>query len=233
MSKHQEWKMIHLLYGHAYRRGQGDRRVLTEEELEKAGVHCDVDSRLPLEEAGIVTRIGAEYELSKPAREIIRMFTVAKGFEDKNSLDIRVDYPEVFVVMPFSQPWSDEVFTNLFKPGIEDANFVASRGDSIVRVGDLSTNIWRSITQAGVIVAEVSVPNPNVYYELGLADALGKPIFLFKQESATLPADFGGTHYYNYDLADLTSGRQKLAAELQEWAKQNDHRFFGVQALVD
>ena len=231
MSQHQEWKMIHLLYRYARRTGAGDRRVLTEHELTSAGVHCDPDSRQLLEDAGVVTRIGSEYELSKPARKIVSTFTVAKG--PKDSIDIRVDYPEVFVVMPFSEPWSDDVFTKMFKPGIKDARFTVSRGDSIVRVGDLSTNVWQSITQAGLIVAEVSVPNPNVYYEIGLADALGKPIFLFKQESIKLPADFGGIHYYTYDLNDLKAGRQKLAGELKEWADHKDHQPFGVKALVD
>ena len=231
MSKHQEWKMLHLLYTYARRTGSGDRRVLTEQELTSAGVHCDPDSRQVLEDTGVVTRVGNEYELSKPARKILSTFTVAQG--PKDSVDIRVDYPEVFVVMPFSQPWSDDVFNEMFKPGIEDAGFLVSRGDSIVRVGDLSTNVWVSITQAGLIVAEVSVPNPNVYYEIGLADALGKPVFLFKQESATLPADFGGVHYYTYDPNDLTAGRRKLAEELKKWAEKKDHRPFGVKALVD
>lgn len=231
MSKHQEWKMLHLLYTYARRTGTGDRRVLTEQELTSAGVHCDPDSRQVLEDAGVVTRIGNEYELSKPALKILSTFTVAQG--PKDSIDIRVDYPEVFVVMPFSQPWSDEVFREMVKPGIEDAGFAVSGGDSIVRVGDLSTNVWLSITQAGLIVAEVSMPNPNVYYEIGLADALGKPVFLFKQEKFTLPADFGGEHYYDYDLNDLTAGRQKLAGELKKWAEHKDHRPFGVKALVD
>jgi hypothetical protein len=231
MSKHQEWKMLHLLYTYARRTGAGDRRVLTEQELTSAGVHCDPDSRQVLEDAGVVTRIGNEYELSKPARKILSTFTVAQG--PKDSIDIRVDYPEVFVVMPFGQPWSQDVFNEMFKPGIEDAGFVVFRGDSIVRVGDLSTNVWRSITQAGLIVAEVSVPNPNVYYEIGLADAVGKPVFLFKQERVTLPADFGGIHYYNYHLDALTAGRQKLAGELKKWAEDKDHQPFGVKALVD
>ena len=229
VSKHQEWKMLHLLY--TYARRTGDRRVLTEQELTSAGVHCDPDSRQVLEDAGVVTRIGDEYELSKPARKILSTFTVAQG--PAVSIDIRVDYPEVFVVMPFSESWSDDVFSNMLKPGIEDAGFLVSRGDSIVRVGDLSTNVWRSITRAGVIVAEVSVPNPNVYYEIGLADALGKPIFLFKQESVSLPADFGGIHYYNYDPNDLMAGRQRLAIELKKWSEHEDHRPFGVKALVD
>jgi hypothetical protein len=231
MSRHQEWKMLHLLYTHARRTAAGDRRVLTEAELTKAGVHCDPDSRQVLEDAGVVTRVANEYELSKPARKILSTFTVALGPDVR--IDIRVDYPEVFVVMPFKQEWSDDVFRKMFRPGIEAAGFSVSRGDSIVRVGDLSTNVWRRITRAGVIVAEVSVPNPNVYYEIGLADALGKPVFLFKQEDAVLPADFGGAHYYSYDRDHLAAGRKKLTQELKKWARDKDHRPFGVKALVD
>ena len=231
MSKHQEWKMIHLLYGYARQTTIGGQRVLTEQELTKAGVHCQTDTWQILEDAGIVERSGGGYGLSKAARQIVNTFTVAKGLQ--SSVDIRVDYPEAFIVMPFSQSWSDDVYAKFFKPGITDAGFVESRGDSIVRVGDLSTNVWTRITQAGVVVAEVSVPNPNVYYEIGLADALGKPVFLFKQQNVTLPADFGGVHYYEYDLGDLAAGRRKLADELTKWADHPDHQPFGVKDIVD
>ena len=161
MSKHQEWKMIHLLYGCARATNNGDHFVLTEQELTSAGVYCPTDTWVELEKPGVVNRIGRAYELSEATRKILNTFTVANG--PKASLDIRVDYPEVFIVMAFGQPWSEDVHTKLFKPGISDAGFVDSRGDSIVRVGDLSTNVWTRITQAGLIVAEVSVPNPNVY----------------------------------------------------------------------
>ena len=231
MSKHQEWKMLHLLYNYGHRTDTGNRRVLTEDELTNAGVYCDPDSRQVLEDAGAVIRTGNEYELSMPARKILSTFTVAKGPEV--SVDIRVDYPEVFVVMPFSQTWSDDVFNLMIKPGIEDAGLAVSRGDSIIRVGDLSTNVWRSITQAGLVVAEVSAPNPNVYYEIGLADALGKPVFLFKQESVTLPADISGGHYYPYDLSNLNAGRERLADELKKWAMYRSHQALGVKALAD
>src|SRR5678815_5748802 len=79
MSRHQEWKMIHLLYQYARRTGRSARRVLTEEELRKAGVHCDPDSRQVLEDAGVVKRIGNAYELTKAARKIVSTFTLAKG----------------------------------------------------------------------------------------------------------------------------------------------------------
>jgi hypothetical protein len=231
MSKHQEWKMVHLLYQYGKRTGRSARRVLTEDELRRAGVHCDPDSRQVLEDAGVVKRIGNEYELTKSARKLVSTFTLAQGPERK--VDIRIDYPQAFVVMPFKQPWSSDAYSSLFKPGIEAAGFESARGDSIVRIGDLGTNVWRSVALAGVIVADVTAPNPNVYYELGLADALGKPIIAFKQSGTVLPADIGGRHFYDYDLRDLAPGRSALTQALMDLADEPDNQFFGVKALVD
>jgi hypothetical protein len=49
----------------------------------------------------------------------------------------------------------------------------------------------------------------------------------------TLPADFGGVHYYDYDLNNLRAGSEKLCGELKKWAEYKDHLSFGVKALVD
>jgi hypothetical protein len=51
MSRHQEWKMVHLLYQYAHRSGRSARPVLTEDELRNAGVHCDVDTWQILKDA--------------------------------------------------------------------------------------------------------------------------------------------------------------------------------------
>ena len=126
MSKHQEWKMIHLLYGYAHPSQHGNGYVLTDYELNAAGVHCNADTRLPLEMAGIIERNGNEYQLSRAAGEMIRTFTVALGLT--SGFDIRVDYPEAFVIMPFSEPWSSHVFTQIFEPAIKDGGFSALRG---------------------------------------------------------------------------------------------------------
>jgi hypothetical protein len=231
MSEHQEWKMIHLLYRCSHASSDGKRRVLTEDEFRLAGVHCEMDTWYALVDAGIVTCENGEWALTKPAREIVRHFTVGKL--PGTRVDIRVDYPEAFVIMPFSEPWSDDVYDNMLVQGIENAGFSVVRGDEITRVGDLNNNVWHSITQAGVIIVEASVPNPNVYYEIGLATALGKPIFIYKQENCQLPADFGGTHYYEYDIDDLDSARLNLTNALTAWADYPDHQPFGVQEIED
>lgn len=231
MSRHQEWKMIHLLYRYARRSKTGDRRVLSEEELQKAGVHCYNDSILLLANMGVVNIQDGEFELSIPASKILSTFVVGKG--PMEGPDLRVDYPEVFVIMPFSETWSDRVYKDMFIKGIEDAGYTVERGDTIVRIGELQQNVWNSIKEAGLIIAEVSVPNPNVYYEIGLADALGKPVFLYKQKGVELPADFGGDHYYEYDIDDLDSGRIELTKALKDLAEEEDHKFFGVKELID
>ncbi len=231
---HEMWKLIHLLY---------EAGPLTMAQLRSAGVPCYPDSIQFLVDDGVVTQVRDAYELSKPVRGLLRTFTIALG--PTKNVKVRVDYPEAFVIMPFSEPWSDKVYTELFKPGIEEATinekkdrYIAIRGDSIVRVGDLSTNVWQCIAQAGLIVADVSAWNPNVFYEIGLADALGKPKFLFKEENAQLPADFllpadfRGVHYYTYNLNELPSACKKLKDDLSQWAKERDIQASGVKAIL-
>src|SRR5215216_814367 len=103
--------MIHLLYRVARRRAGGSRTVLTVQELIWAGVYCEPDTHDVLEHAGIVTRLGDEYELAAPVRELIRRFILAKGPDV--DMDVRVDYPEVFVVMPFGEAWSEPVYRDM------------------------------------------------------------------------------------------------------------------------
>ena len=79
MSRHQEWKMVHLLYQYAHRSGRSARPVLTEDELRNAGVHCDVDTWQILKDASVVKRVGNAFELSKAARMLVSTFTLAMG----------------------------------------------------------------------------------------------------------------------------------------------------------
>ena len=63
--------------------------------------------------------------------------------------------------------------------------------------------------------------------------ALGKPVFLYKQKGVKLPADFGGYHFYDYDLNDLNAGATDLTHALKTWAQHEDHQPFGVESVED
>jgi len=75
-----------------------------------------------------------------------------------------------------------------------------------------------------MVIVDLSAPNPNVYYELGLCDAIGKDYRLLKQAGVTLPADLSGAHYIEYSLDEhgLGAGKTALAKELSTWVKEND-----------
>jgi hypothetical protein len=123
--------------------------------------------------------------------------------------------------MPFSEKWSHNVYFNMIKPVVEELKFNCVRGDELPRVGDLTQTIWSSFMQAGLLIADVSVPNPNVFYEIGIAHAIGKDTIILKQKNSIVPADFGGSHYYEYNLDDLLAGSRMLQKEIEQWAKEN------------
>jgi hypothetical protein len=213
MSMRSIWKMLHLLYNNR-------RPELTGAELLDANVDCTWDTIDPLFRDEVVRRDPARdtYSLTAPARRILESCVVAnRRWPGK---DMRVDAPRAFVIMPFSAPWSNDVYSQMIEPAVKDAGLDCRRGDHPVRVGDLTGTIWDELLLAGLVIAEVSEPNPNVFYEVGLAHALGKDTFLLKQAGVKLSADFGGTHYYEYDLKELSNGRDHLSKEVAKWASE-------------
>lgn len=223
MSDRSMWKMLHLLY--TLRPGQNG---LSEGELTDAGIDCGADTIQPLLSSGVVSRSGGKYMLTEPVTRVLGTCVVAN--RRWSSDDMWVDHPSAFVVMPFREEWSDTVFREMIEPGIVDAHLACVRGDTIVRVGDLTQNVWGAMLHAGIVVADVSALNANVFYELGLAHALGKDTVILKQAGARVPADIGGAHYFEYDLQSLANGRESLRLELSEWADST--RAHGVRRIM-
>jgi hypothetical protein len=220
MSEREMWKLVHLLYLYG-------KPAISRADLERAGLVCHNDTFVPLFRDGVVRDDGATYALSDQARALLQLTLLAN--RPRGSVDMRVDHPSAFVAMPFSKRWSKPVFEQLIEPALSDAGVECLRGDTIVRVGDLASNIWREILRCGVVIADISAPNVNVFYELGLTYALGRDALLLKERSARLPADFGGAHYIEYDLADLPAGKTLLQRAVEEWAESRCAD--GVRAL--
>ena len=69
------------------------------------------------------------------------------------------------------------------------AGFECLRGDERFVEGDLLSHILRLIVTSRIIVANIEGRNPNVFYELGIAHALGKPVLLVSKSVEELPFD--------------------------------------------
>src|SRR5919106_1561065 len=80
-----------------------------------------------------------------------------------------------FVAMPYGT--KDEidfnaVFRELIKPALESAGFEVFRADEEMRAGNIRTDMFQELLLADLVVVDLSIDNPNVWYELGVRHAL-------------------------------------------------------------
>ena len=96
--------------------------------------------------------------------------------------------PFIFVILPF-EPSFDEIYANIQKIA-ELFGASAHRADVAQREArKITEQIVRLTRKADLIVADISMANPNVYYEVGYAEALGKPIFMIAKDLTNVAFD--------------------------------------------
>lgn len=120
--------------------------------------------------------------------------------------------PNAFIAMQFSEPYN-EVYRDAIRPLVTEIGFEPFRVDEAAGPGIILNDIWGRITEASVVIAEVSEANPNVYYEVGVAHALRKPTVLLAQRGTKLPFDLGPHRCIFYD--NSIPGRARLLDALR------------------
>ncbi|WP_353071489.1 hypothetical protein [Tunturiibacter gelidiferens] len=117
-----------------------------------------------------------------------------------------------FVMMPFANPIGG-YYDSIYKPAIEKAKLKADRADAdLYGTGKIIDQIWKGITSARVLLAELTNRNANVLYELGLAHALHKPVILVcsKANEGDVPFDLRHVRVIYYDKDDPFWGTKLL-----------------------
>jgi FimV-like protein len=111
-------------------------------------------------------------------------FLRAHGIDPK---EVKVQPDLVFVLTPFEKSM-DGPFKAVVDIG-QRLNLRVNRGDEYAPKGDIFPQLLGYIVQARVIVANISGRNPNVFYELGIAHALDKPVVLIAHKESEIPFD--------------------------------------------
>lgn len=120
-----------------------------------------------------------------------------------------------FVMMPFASPLGG-YYESVYRPAIEKAGLRPVRADAeIFGAGKIMDQIWSGIRGAKVLVAELTTRNPNVFYELGLAHALEKPVVLVSSNEEDVPFDLHHIRVIYYEVSDPFWG-QKLITKVAE-----------------
>lgn len=120
-----------------------------------------------------------------------------------------------FVMMPFAPPLGG-YYDKIYKIAIEKAGLIPIRADNeIFGTGKIIDQIYSGINNARVLLAELTTRNPNVFYELGLAHALKKPVVLVSSNEADVPFDLHHIRVIYYDVTDPFWG-SKLIDKISE-----------------
>jgi hypothetical protein len=121
-----------------------------------------------------------------------------------------------FVIMPFRAELS--FLFRAIKAHVEVAfpGVTVLRGDDNVLTGPLLDKIVDYIRQSDVIIADCSARNPNVFYELGMAHALAKPVVLItSDEVEEAPTDVRAFEFVSYSRLDPQQFLARLEGALQ------------------
>lgn len=106
-----------------------------------------------------------------------------------NNNDFIINEQLVFVVCPFKDEFN-AIYEDQIKAVVEsEMSMQCIRADEIYSNGPIIEDIWRLINEARVIVADLTERNPNVFYEVGLAHAIGKEVILLAQDVNDIPFD--------------------------------------------
>lgn len=134
-----------------------------------------------------------------------------------------------FVVMPFAPPLGNH-YLLIYEQAIKKAGLKPVRADNeIFAVGKIMDQIWQGINAAKVLVAELTTRNPNVFYELGLAHALRKPVVLVSSNEADVPSDLRHIRVIYYDVNDPFWGSKlidKVAENILSAIKNPEEAIF-------
>src|SRR5215210_3603153 len=130
----------------------------------------------------------------------------------------------VFVVMPFGQkevprkprvdstPQKDDasdeklkidftaVYRKLFKPALEAAGLQPFRADDEEAAGDILKDMFAELVTADLVLADISILNANVFYELGVRHGVGpRGVICLHAGWAARPFDVAPQRTFKYD----------------------------------
>jgi hypothetical protein len=106
---------------------------------------------------------------------------------------------DILVFMPFSAELQPVYEDHLKSVAHKVARSIA-RADDFFTNDEIINEIWTALINTKLVIADCTQRNPNVFYEIGLAHAIGKPTILIAQNSEDIPFDLRHRRYLKYEL---------------------------------
>jgi hypothetical protein len=130
-----------------------------------------------------------------------------------------------FVVSPIGKAYSevrthaDWVLDGIIRPVMDKfPDFVVKRADDDPRPGLIDTHVIDDLLNADLVIADLSLLNPNVFYEIGIRHMAQKPIIHMQLAHENIPFDvslYRAVKFSREKFRDLETAKSELEKAVQ------------------
>ncbi len=125
---------------------------------------------------------------------------------------------QAFIVRPFGVKGGidfEAVHRQLIAPALRAAGIAGDAAGQFFEAGNIREDMFQQLLLADLVIADISLHNPNVFYELGIRHALrGRQTFLIRAKLDDVPFDLKTDRYLEYDAADPAASVEGLVRGL-------------------
>ena len=111
-----------------------------------------------------------------------------------------------FVISPIGAEGSavrehaDDVYDYIIRPAMEACGIEAFRSDHMREPGKISDQMFGAILNYDLCVAVLTGHNPNVFYEMAIAQCAARPLIILIEKGQEIPFDIRDLRCVSYDL---------------------------------
>jgi len=150
-----------------------------------------------------------------PQRAQVGLFCLGQHSIRVSNLKLDTKKAQAFIVMQFSTPFN-EIYSDVIRQACVDYGMEPLRADEMYGPGIIIKDISEQILSSQVVIADVTPSNQNVYFEVGYAHGVGKPIILLAEKGTKLPFDLSAfrTLFYENSISGRASFDEGLRRHL-------------------
>lgn len=136
--------------------------------------------------------------------------------------------PHCFVIQPFDGGRFDKRYEDIFKPAIMNAGLEPYRVDEDHQVEIPIDDIEKRIRDSAICLADITLDNPNVWYEIGFAFAAKRSVCLVcsNERKERFPFDIQHRNIIRYECdstSDFDLLRGKISTRLKALINRSEH----------
>lgn len=142
----------------------------------------------------------------------------------KKKEEVMTKGKKCFVISPIGSDGSDvrrradQVYKHIICPPLGEAGYEAVRADKISDPGMITSQVIEHVVSDDLVIADLTGHNPNVFYELAVRHAVGKPFIQLIDHEENIPFDIASFRTILFDYKDLDSAAQakeQISAQIE------------------